>query len=72
MRTPLLEGRTFTDEDNLPGRNRVLIDESLAKKAFPGESAVGKRILIAFVRLSRMVEVIGVSASETTSLAERA
>jgi len=46
MRTPLLEGRTFTDEDNLPGRNRVLIDESLAKKAFPMQSAIGKRILI--------------------------
>jgi len=35
MRTPVLDGRTFTDEDNLPGRNRVVIDDKLAKKAFP-------------------------------------
>jgi putative ABC transport system permease protein len=72
MRTPLKEGRTFTGEDNLPGRNRVLVDESLANKAFPGESAVGKRILVR-VRTPEpeWVDVIGVVAHQrTTSLAE--
>jgi predicted permease len=72
MRTPVIEGRTFTDEDNLPGRNRVVIDESLAKKAFPGESAVGKRILIRIrTPEPEWVEVIGVVAHQrTVSLAE--
>jgi putative ABC transport system permease protein len=46
MRTPLLAGRTFTDADNAPERRLIIIDDALAKKAFPGESAVGKRILI--------------------------
>jgi putative ABC transport system permease protein len=46
MHTPLLAGRTFTEDDNLPTRNWVIIDDVLAKKAFPGQSAVGKRILI--------------------------
>jgi putative ABC transport system permease protein len=46
LRTPLLAGRTFTADDNLPGRNTVLVDDLLARKAFPGQSAVGKRILI--------------------------
>jgi putative ABC transport system permease protein len=46
MRTPLLAGRTFTDADNEPDRRLIMIDEFLARKAFPGESAVGKRILI--------------------------
>jgi len=46
MRTPLLAGRTFTDADNAPHRRLIIIDDFLAKKAFPGESAVGKRILI--------------------------
>ncbi|SRR6266700_94230 len=46
MRTPLLAGRTFTDADNAPDRRLIIIDDFLAKKAFPGESAVGKRILI--------------------------
>ena len=46
MRTPLLSGRTFTDADNAPDRRLIIIDDSLAKRAFPGESAVGKRLLI--------------------------
>ena len=46
MRLPLLAGRTLTEDDNLPTRSWVVIDDVLAKKAFPGQSAVGKRILI--------------------------
>lgn len=79
LRTPLLAGRTFTDEDNSPqtpvppgeigqtaqnarlGHNVVIVDEALAVKAFPGESAVGKHILIR-VRTPQAepVEIIGV------------
>ncbi len=46
LRTPLEAGRTFTADDNLPGRNTVVVDDLLARKAFPGQSAIGKRILI--------------------------
>ncbi|MGA2537341.1 MAG: ABC transporter permease, partial [Terracidiphilus sp.] len=72
LRTPVLEGRTFTDEDNLPGRNRVVIDDLLAKKAFPMQSAIGKRILIRIrTPQPEWVEVIGVVAHQrTVSLAE--
>jgi len=61
MHVPLLAGRTFTSDDNLPGRNVVVIDDLLAKKAFQGESAVGRRLLIR-VRTpeAEWVEVIGV------------
>ena len=45
MHTPLLAGRTFTEDDEQPNRNYAIVDEDLARKAFPGESAVGKRIL---------------------------
>ena len=63
MRTPLIAGRTFTDADNQPGRNVVVVDEALAKKAFPSGSAVGKQILIR-VRTPQAepVEIIGVVA----------
>ena len=44
MRTPLLAGRTFTEEDNLPGRTDLIVDESLAGKAFPGQSEIGEHI----------------------------
>jgi predicted permease len=65
LRTPLLEGRTFTEADNQPGRNVVVIDQFLAAKAFPHQSAVGKRILIR-VRTPEpeWVEVIGVVAHQ--------
>ncbi len=73
MRTSLLAGRTFTDADNAPGRNVVLIDQLLADKAFPHQSAVGKRILIRTrTPEPEWVEVIGVVAHQREeSLAER-
>jgi predicted permease len=72
MRTPLLAGRTFTDDDNLPGRNYVIVDQALANKAFPGESAVGKRILTRIrTPEAEFVEIIGVVGHQReTSLAE--
>jgi predicted permease len=78
MRTPLLAGRTFTDADNVPGRNLVVIDQLLADKAFPHQAApyqaaIGKRILIRIrTRQAEWVEVIGVVAHQREeSLAER-
>jgi putative ABC transport system permease protein len=73
MRTPLLAGRTFTDADNAPGRNLVVVDQLLAEKAYPGQSAVGKRILIRIrTPEPEWVEVIGVVAHQRDeSLAER-
>jgi predicted permease len=72
MRVPLLAGRTFTNEDNLPGRNVVIVDDQLAKKAFPGESAVGRRILIRIrTPQPEWVEIIGVVTHQhESSLAE--
>jgi putative ABC transport system permease protein len=61
LRTPLLAGRTFTEADNDPQRPFVVVDSVLASKAFPNESAVGKRILIR-IRTAEpeWVEIIGV------------
>jgi|SRR5579871_862924 len=71
LRTPLLAGRTFTDEDNTLERKVVIIDQDLAAKAFPLESAVGKRIQILLRQPQpEWVEVIGVVAHQrNTSLA---
>jgi predicted permease len=65
MHTSLLEGRTFTDEDNQPGRTYVVVDKILAERAYPGQSAVGKRILIRIQTPEPVwVEIIGVVAHE--------
>jgi putative ABC transport system permease protein len=72
IRTPLIAGRTFTEADNGPDRKLVVVDQILASKAFPFESAVGKRILIRIQTPEpEWVEIIGVVAHQrTTSLAE--
>ena len=72
LRTRLLAGRTFIEADNDPRRNLVVVDQVLAAKAFPNESAVGKRILIRIrTPEPEWVEIIGVVAHQrVTSLAD--
>jgi putative ABC transport system permease protein len=43
--TAVLDGRGFTEADNNPDERIVVIDRTLAARAFPNQSAVGKRIL---------------------------
>jgi len=72
MHIPVLDGRTFTDADNVPGRKLLIVDEFLAKKAFHGQTAVGKRILVHInTPDAEWVQVIGVVRHvRATSLAE--
>ena len=72
MGATLLAGRTFTQDDSSPDRNLLIVDQALAAKAFPNESAVGKRILFR-VRTpeAQWGEIIGVVAHQrNTSLIE--
>ena len=43
--TRLLAGRVF-DEHDQPQHNRIVIDDTLAARAWPGENAVGKRLQV--------------------------
>jgi putative ABC transport system permease protein len=71
-RTPILEGRAFTEADNAPERAYAIVDQVLAGKAFPHESAVGKRILTRLITPEPVwVEIVGVAAHQRqSSLAE--
>jgi putative ABC transport system permease protein len=68
LRTPLIAGRTFMDGDNTGTRAVAVIDQLLAAKAFPHESAIGKRLLVR-IRTTEpeWVEVIGVVAHQRAS-----
>ena len=44
MQTRLSEGRFFAPQDRDGAQMVVIVDESLARQAWPGQSAVGKRI----------------------------
>jgi putative ABC transport system permease protein len=46
MRTRVIEGREFTEADVQPDARVIVVDEVFARMAFPGTSAVGKRILV--------------------------
>ena len=45
MRVPVRRGRAFTDRDDRNGPPVAIVTESFAKQYFPGEDAVGKRII---------------------------
>jgi putative ABC transport system permease protein len=65
MRTRLLAGRSFTEADNVRTSTAIVVDALLAQKAFPGESAVGKRL---FVRsrgqTAEWLDIVGVVEHE--------
>jgi predicted permease len=46
MGIPLLDGRTFTSSDDAGAPGVVIVSQSLARKTWPNERAIGKRITI--------------------------
>jgi predicted permease len=48
MGIPLLQGRIFTDGDNMNNPPVVIINEAFARRYFPNENPVGKRIKPSF------------------------
>jgi predicted permease len=44
VRNPILRGRDFTDSENAEGLPVAIIDETLARAAFPGQDPIGQRI----------------------------
>jgi predicted permease len=68
MRTRVLEGRTFTEQENNPDARTVVVDRLLAARTFPGQSAIGKRLLIRIAGQNPVpFEIIGVVAHQRHS-----
>jgi putative ABC transport system permease protein len=59
MQIPLLAGREFADSDTASAPPVAVINETLARKFFPGENPVGKRLLLP--RDKEELEVVGVA-----------
>lgn len=69
--TPLVEGREFTPADTTVAVEPAIVNEVLARRLWPGESALGKRLRLD-QREGPLLEVIGVArASFYRSLDER-
>ena len=59
MRIPLLRGRDFGDQDVNGRPASILISESMARRFWPGENPLGKRLTLTFSP-ERIREVVGV------------
>ena len=61
LQIPLLNGRLFTEQDQLGRTRNVIISKKLAEQFFPGENPVGRHVQMAFFGNNRQVyEIIGV------------
>jgi predicted permease len=45
MRIPIVEGRGFTEADDSTSQHVTVINQAMAKKFFPGEDPIGKRLV---------------------------
>jgi predicted permease len=58
MRIPVIAGREFTEHDDAKAPRVVVVNQSLARRYWPNESAVGKHILLG--RATAPSEIVGV------------
>jgi putative ABC transport system permease protein len=60
MRIPLLEGRIFHDGDDRTKPRVLLVNETMARRTWGGESPLGKRLILDYQNYELPYEVVGV------------
>ena len=60
LKIPIVRGRGFTPQDNDRSTRVVIVNETLARQMWPGEEAVGKRLIVPRWD-GRLWEVVGVA-----------
>jgi predicted permease len=58
MRIPILEGRDFTEQDDLSASRVVIINETMAKRYWPGQSPLGRKLRAGGDREATVVGVV--------------
>jgi predicted permease len=58
LEIPLAEGRAFNADDRLNSLGVCIVNETFARRVFPGQSAVGQALLVGGT--NRRVEIVGV------------
>lgn len=57
---PLRQGRVFTDQDRENAVPSIIISETMARKLWPGQNPIGKRLTPSFHRQQGPREIVGV------------
>jgi macrolide transport system ATP-binding/permease protein len=60
LKAPLIHGRFLTEEDDNSQSQKIIINEALAQKYFPGEDPIGKKIANGSLDPKSMREIVGV------------
>jgi putative ABC transport system permease protein len=60
LRIPLVRGRVFTDRDAESAPNVVIINAAAAKRYWPDEDPLGRRIDVSFAAQPRWMEIVGI------------
>jgi putative ABC transport system permease protein len=59
MGIPLIDGRTFTEQDTQDSEPVVVVNEAFARRYWPGQNPVGKEIFPAYPKLKPVIRVVG-------------
>jgi len=62
LRTPIVQGREFNDRDTAASPFVVVINQTMAKRFWPNENAIGKQIRLDYVPDEPLREVVGVAS----------
>jgi putative ABC transport system permease protein len=62
LRIPLRRGRLFTESDDASHSPVAIVSESMARRFWPGEDPIGKRLVFAFYGKRVAHEVVGIVA----------
>ena len=71
MNVPIIEGRTFSKDEDEQGKTVLLVDETLARRFWPNQSAVGKHIKYDSPKWHEIIGVVkqvGIYGSEAKPL----
>ena len=62
LKAKIIEGRDFSDRDDLRAPSVAIINQALAKRYFPDGNAIGRKITIGYLGRRMVKEIVGVSS----------
>jgi len=72
IRVPVVRGREFTARDTREAPPVVIINEAMARRHWPGEDPIGKRLTVTIVPGEQLREVVGIVGDTPNSRWDRA